>query len=363
MQFLDLPDELILVIVNYVQAEKGRRDLPFYKRGDLFASATQQDPPQQKEDLRSLYLVSRRFHRLLKQKYYENICVREDSFHNYPLDRLKRTLRDEPNLQNFIVSAVVPCKTSLYDFFCFYWFPNIQTLSILRFNAMDSLENKSGLRKFMGKSSVTALNLIRCGAHEEALATILSWPAALEVLHYDAEQGEWDGFYGDGTARSWTCAAFVRTLQPQMGSLKELTLTRPWLDHEGLFNGPRIHLRDFTALITLRIYQVFLCGEDDPLEAWRSLPRSLEELEIFYDDWDLTTFQGDEFLLGLLMHKAEHLPHLRRISIASPEMIWDTEKEEYNPAGRWSPPPPLAHALEIAGLTLDVQLGNETPAF
>ncbi|KAJ5652432.1 hypothetical protein N7507_009858 [Penicillium longicatenatum] len=227
---------------------------------------------------------------------------------------------------------------------------------------MDPLGDQSGLRQFIGKSPVKALNLIRCGAHEEALATVLSWPAALEVLHYDVEQGEWDGFI-DEPDRRWTCAAFVRTLQPQKGSLKELTLTRPWLDHEGLFNGPRIHLRDFTALTTLRIYHVFLCGEDDPLEAWRSLPRSLEELEIFYDDSDLTTFEEDEFLSGLLVHKEEHLPRLRRISIASPEIIWDTETQECKPARRWSPPPPLAHALEIAGLTLDVQLGIDTSAF
>ncbi|KAJ5806053.1 uncharacterized protein N7503_003655 [Penicillium pulvis] len=357
VQFLDLPDELILVIVNYVQAEKGQGNLPFYKWGDLYERAIKQDQPQQNKDLQSLYLVSRRFYRLLKQNYYENICVREGPFHNHPLDRLKRTLRDEPNLQKFIVSAVVPCTTSIYDFFCFYWFPNIQSLSILGFKAMDPLEDENGLRQFIGKSPVTALNLIRCGAHEEALATILSWPAALEVLHYDVEQGEWDGIYVDEPAEGWTCAAFVRTLQPQMGSLKELTLTRPWLDHEGLFNGPRICLRDFTALTTLRIYHVFLCGLDDPLEAWRSLPRSLEELEIFYDDWDLTTFEEDEFLVGLLVHKEEHLPHLRRISIASPEIIWDAEKEECKPAGRWSPPPPLVHALEVAGLDLDVQLG------
>lgn len=357
VQFLDLPDELILVIVSYVQAEKGQGNLPFYKWGDLYERAIKQDQPQHKKDLRSLYLVSRRFYRLLKRNYYENICVREGPSHNHPLDRLKRTLRDEPNLQKFIVSAVVPCTTSLYDFFCFYWFPNIQTLSILHFKPMDSWEDESGLRQFIGKSPITALNLIRCGAHEEALATILSWPAALEVLHYDVEQVEWDGIYDDEPDKGWTCAAFVRTLQPQMGSLKELTLTRPWLVHEGLFNGPRICLKDFTALTTLRIYHVFLCGTDDPLEAWRSLPHSLEELEIFYDDWDLTTFEEDKFLLGLLVHKEEHLPNLRRISIASPEVMWDTEKEECKPAGRWSPPPPLAHALEIAGLALDVQLG------
>ncbi|KAJ5722766.1 hypothetical protein N7488_000801 [Penicillium malachiteum] len=177
-----------------------------------------------------------------------------------------------------------------------------------------------------------------------------------------SSKGEWDGF-NDEPERCWTAATFVRTLQPQKASLKELTLTRPWLDHEGLFNGPRIDLSDFTALTKLRIYHVFLCGHDDPLEAWRSLPRSLEELDIFYDDTDLTTFEEDEFLSGLLVHKQEHLPHLRKISIASPETIWDDENEEPEPAGRWLPPPPLAQALELAGLDLVVQLGVKTALF
>lgn len=156
----------------------------------------------------------------------------------------------------------------------------------------------------------------------------------------------------------------VRTLQPQKTTLRDLTLTRPWLEHEGLGNGPRIDLSDFTALTTLRIYQVFLCGEEDPLEAWRSLPRSLERLEVFYDDGDLTRFDGDDFLRGLLAHKKEYLPHLRTVSINSPEQAWDSDTEEFKPAGPWTPPPTLARAFKTAGVNIDIWLGPvEHPKF
>lgn len=170
---------------------------------------------------------------------------------------------------------------------------------------------------------------------------MLSWPAALEELQYDACQGAWGGHYEDEPVPDWECAAFVRALQPQKATLKDLTLTRPPLAHEGLFNGPRIDLSDFTALTTLRIYHVFLCGVDDPREAWRGLPRHLEVLEVYYDDTELVRFQEegrhdsfDPFLLGLIRHKDTHLPHLRRVAVNSPEKKYDYEAKQRLPRAR-----------------------------
>ncbi|KAJ0416683.1 hypothetical protein BJY00DRAFT_290969 [Aspergillus carlsbadensis] len=354
-KLLSLPAELILAIVKYVQAEE-QAPLPFYKWADAYEYAVKEARPKWIKDLHSFCLISRRYYTLLKPMIYRNIYVHDKAFQEHPLGQLKRTLKNDLLLENYIVSIIAPCRSSICDIQHFFRFPNIQALTIL-FDYLDPIKFEgNGL---VGKSPVRSLSLIRCGAREEALAAILSWPEVLEVLHYDVDQGEWEGHCVDGITEGWTCAAFVRALQPQKGNLRELTLTRQWLDHEGLGNGPRIDLSGFTALTTLRIYQVFLCGEDDPLEAWRSLPSCLEELEIFYDDWDLTTFKEDEFLRGLLMQKKEHLPHLRRISIGSPEELWDTENQEYKPAGQWVPPPPLKRALELAGLELDVQLGIE----
>ncbi|KAL3482696.1 hypothetical protein BJX62DRAFT_221305 [Aspergillus germanicus] len=136
----------------------------------------------------------------------------------------------------------------------------------------------------VGQSTLLRLNLINCGAKEDALAAVLSWPAELQSLHYDADQGEWEGHYENESVVSWTCAAFVRALQHQKVHLQELTLTRVALAHEGLFMGPRIDLHDFNALTTLRILEVFLCGIENPRDCWRSLPPNLETLEVSYDD-------------------------------------------------------------------------------
>ncbi|KAJ5167568.1 uncharacterized protein N7482_006349 [Penicillium canariense] len=361
-QLLDLPDELIFLVVDYLQADATQTALPFYEWGDAYRRSLEQNLPKRIKDLRSLRLVSARLNNLLKPIFYRHICIRGNRLPSKPQDQLNWSLENDPTLEEFIVSAIVGCNDSIYDLYRFFWFPNIQALSILRFNDWEPMEFEDD--SHVGTSPVTALNLIDCGAHEEALAAVLSWPAALEVLHYDVEQAEWEGHYGDGPAKSWTCAAFVRTLQPQKATLRELTLTRPWLVHEGLGNGPRIDLSDFTALTTLRIFQVFLCGEEDPLEARRSLPRSLEELEVFYDDWELTRFDEDEFLRGLLAHKKEHLPYLRTVSINSPEQTWDSDTEERKPAGPWTPPSPLARAFKTADVNLEIWLGPvEHPKF
>ncbi|RAO64697.1 uncharacterized protein BHQ10_000709 [Talaromyces amestolkiae] len=338
-----------------MQAETTQTSLPFYNRGDVYRCLVEQNPPQRIKDLRSLCLVSARLNNLLKPVLYRNVCVRKNGFRSQPLNQLKWSLENDPKLEEYIISAVIPCNDSIYDVYRFFWFPNIEALSIHRFNDWEPLEFEDD--SHIGTSPITVLNLIDCGAHEEALATVLSWPAALEVLHYDAEQIEWEGHYGDEPAKSWTCAAFVRALQPQKATLRELTLSRPWLEHEGLGNGPRIDLHDFTALTTLRIYQVFLCGLEDPLEAWSSLPRSLERLDVFYDDTDLTRFDEDDFLRGLLAHKKEHLPHLRTVSINSPEQIWDSDTEEFKSTGQWTPPYPLAQAFKTAGMDVEIWLG------
>lgn len=358
-RLLDLPNELILLIVNHVQADTTQTSVPFYNWGDVYRSLVEKNPLRRIKDLRSLCLVCARLNNLLKPTLYRNICVRKNGFRSHPLDQLMGSLENDPKLKEYIISAIVPCNDSILDVYQFFWVPNIQALSIHGFNDWEPLEFDDD--SHVGTSPVTVLNLIDCGAHEEALAAVLSWPAALEVLHYDAEQGEWDGHYGDEPAKSWTCAAFVRTLQPHKATLRELTISRPWLIHEGLGNGPRIDLHDFTALTTLRIYQVFLCGDQDPLEAWSSLPRSLERLDIFYDDWDLTRFDEDEFLRGLLAHKKEHLPHLRTVSISSPESTWDSDTEEPKPAGQWTPPSPLAQAFKTADVDVDIWLGPVEP--
>ncbi|GLI75260.1 hypothetical protein PoHVEF18_003513 [Penicillium ochrochloron] len=367
---LGLPDEIILEIIDYVYDDTQQIKLSFYKLGDAYRYVVERNPPQRVKDLRSLLLASRRLNSLLTPILYRDLFVREYCRvgERSPLEQLKWTLEKNPSLQEHIVSAIIPCGSSwrdrsIRDVFHVFWFSNIQTLTIQGFKDWEPMrfENTS----HVGTSPVECLRLFDCGAHEEALATVLSWPAALKVLHYDAEQAEWMGHSADEPAKDWTCAAFVRTLRSQRRTLEELTMTRPWIDHEGFGVGPRIDLSEFTALQTLRIYHVFLCGWDDPSGVWKCLPHSLEVLEVFYDDKDCTTFLWesddepyDTFLLDLIRHKRAHLPHLRKVTIYSfDEVFVDPERKEALPAGLWTLPASLAREAEAAGIKLDVWLG------
>lgn len=194
----------------------------------------------------------------------------------------------------------------------------------------------------------------------------------MKVLHYDVEQAEWIGYSRDEPAKNWICAAFVRTLRSQRRTLEELTMTRPWIDHKGFSDGPYIDLSEFTTLQTLRIYHIFLCGWDDLSGVWKSLPYSLEVLEVFYDDKDCTTFLWesddepyDTFLLDLIRYKRAHLPRLRKVTIYSfDEVFVDPKREEALPAGLWTLPSSLAREAKAASIKLDVWLGYpEVPNF
>lgn len=368
---LDLPNEVILIIVEYLQADIQQLTLPFYELGDAHRYAIHQNPPRRVGYLRSLLLVSRHLNDLLTPILYRNVFVRDygRSDEKKPLDQLQLTLEKNPSLNEDIISAFIPCGSSWSDrsigqVISFFWYANMRTLTIHQFNDWEPLE--FGNDSHVGTSPVECLSLIDCGAHEEALAAVLSWPAALKILHYDANQGEWSGHYGDEPAKEWTTAAFVRTLQSQRRSLEELTMTRPWLDHEGLGNGPRIELSEFKALRILRLYHVFLCGWDDWPGVWRDLPPNLEELEVFYDDRDLTRFldEGDAvsydpFLLDVIRHKTTHLPHLHRVAIYAFERVDDSESESQSTeasSGHWKLPSSLASEAKAAGIKLDVWL-------
>ncbi|KGO73778.1 hypothetical protein PITC_034940 [Penicillium italicum] len=364
-RLLDLPVELMLAIVDYLQMGTKQEPLLFHEIGDVYRYAIEQDPSQSVKELHSFLLATYRMNSLLlRPLFYRDIFVRRYGRvgEPVPLQQLNRSLEKDPSLQELVISATVPCDDSIHDIHQFFWFPNIQTLTIHKFSDWEPLEFENN--SHIGTSPVESLRLIDCGAHEEALAAVLSWPTALKTLHYDADQGEWDGHYGDELAKTWTCAAFVRALQSQKATLTELTMTRPPLVHEGLDNGPRIDLSEFESLKTLRIYHVFLCGWDDPVGVWKGLPRSLETLEVFYDDTDLTTFLWesddspyDTFLPDLIQHKRTHLPHLHTVNIHSAEAIFDPETDMFLPAKPWTLPSSLAHEVESAGIKLSVWLG------
>lgn len=370
---LDLPYEILLFIADYLEAgiEQSDVQVPFYRLADAHRYAIDHDPPRIIGELRSLILLCRHFHGLITPILYRDILLRDCFGERRPRDQLNRTLEQNPGLKEYINSVSITCgrpedDDSINSLIPFFWYPGMHTLTIHKFNDWSPLEFEHN--SHVGTSPVQVLRLIDCGAHEEALAEVISWPAALKILHYDAEQGEWYGHYGDEPAKEWTAAAFVRTLQSQKSTLEELVITRPRLDHEGLGNGPRIKLSEFTTLKTLRIHHVFLCGWDDPLGVWGDLPPNLEVLEVFYDDTDLTRFQVecdtdryDPFLPDLIRHKKSHLPRLHTVTIYSSERPdgyeSDGEDERKDLPQLWEVPSSLASESEAAGITLKVWLG------
>jgi hypothetical protein len=74
---LDLPDEIILEIIDYVYDDTQQIKLSFYKLGDAYRYVVEHNPPQRVKDLRSLLLASRRLNSLLTPILYRDLFVRE----------------------------------------------------------------------------------------------------------------------------------------------------------------------------------------------------------------------------------------------------------------------------------------------
>ncbi|KAJ5980701.1 hypothetical protein N7481_007999 [Penicillium waksmanii] len=369
---LDLPSEVILIIVEYLQSQSHDKGvlIPFYWFGDAYRETVfEHDQPPKVKDLHSLLLTSRQFKSLLQPILYRDIFIRNYTRWNEkrPFDQLQWSLENIPSVQNLIVTAMIPCvePSTMYDVSDLFWFPNLKDLTIHHFKDWEELEFEDNAH--VATSVVEHLRLISCGAHEEALAAVLSWPKALKTLFYDVEQGEWDAHYEDQPVKEWTCEAFVRTLQPQKETLEELVMARPRLEHEGLYNGPAIQLRDFSALKVLRIYHIFLCGWDGPDGISTRLPPNLEVLEVWYDDTQLKKFlveQHDEppydrFLEILVRDKKIHFPKLHKVTVFTDEHIYDRENDEELGAGLWELPTTLAHDAVEAGIEINVWLGCE----
>ncbi|KAJ6180114.1 hypothetical protein N7519_010575 [Penicillium mononematosum] len=359
-RLLDLPAELILAIIDYLQVDMKQESLLY--DGPGYDEGCELDPPLSVNHLHPLLLANCRLHSLLQPLLYRDIFV----YGNVHLKQLSRSLQNNPSLKEHIISATLLWHPSMHgsrnDISHFFWFNNLRTLTIHGFCDWDSLEFDNSL---IGTSPVECLRLIACGAHEEPLTTLLSWPVALKTLHYDVERHEWGlNYQFPLKRRHWTCAAFMRTLQRQKPTLVELTLTRPWDNGDYLNNGPHLDLSEFTSLKTLRIYHAFLCADGHgPSEVWEGLPHSLEVLEVFYDDTDNDPFvwdnyECDPFVLDLINHKRAHLPYLHSVTIHSTEKVRDSETGGELPAGLLTLPS-LAREAESAGIELNMWLGYE----
>lgn len=367
VRLLNLPDELLVAIIDYVQTGDSITSFMLntstaYQKRELIRRVNGKPPPQRVKDMLSLLLVSRRFHRMSRPIFYRDICVRLNATRE---EHLSRTLEEDPSLEARIRSVTVSCRHERILNFVhrFFWLPRIETLTILAFGDQKHLKLENDSR--IGTSPVKALNLRFCTAHMDALADVLSWPARLEVFHYHG--GAASRFTQD-PRDEWTYSDFGRTLQPLKTTLRNLTIPeRPKNSEEYyLQSEPCIDLRDFTALTTLRIYEVY-----DPTEVLRVLPPSLEVLEISHDTERAVRQEGvvleleevardtiEPFLFGMLRYKHAHVPCLLSVRIISDEISWPEEglddPEDWDP---WTPPSSLVQQYEEAGVKLRVRIG------
>lgn len=219
----------------------------------------------------------------------------------------------------------------------------------------------------VGTSPLKALNLISSAAHADTLADVLSWPADLEVFHYDEDICERNSYPVDEPTGYWTHADFGRALQPLKATLRNLTIQACPDGGAYPLSEPCINLRDFRALTTLRVYDDFLTRDEvyDLVEVLRVLPRSLEVLEIFHatgsvgGELDYVARNTIEPLLSdLLRHKEAHVPRLLSVRIITHELSWPEEGID-DPADwdLWKPPSSLVQEYENAGVKLRVRLG------
>ncbi|KAJ5866651.1 hypothetical protein N7534_001204 [Penicillium rubens] len=287
-RLLDLPAELILAIIDYLQVDTKEASLLFDRPG--YDQVYAPEPPLSVSRLHSFLLANCRLNSLLQPLLYRDIFVRR----NVQLKQLSRSLQYNPSLKEHIISATLPWHYSMHGTLNgishFFWLNNLRTLTIYGFS------------------------------------TLLSWPVALKTLYYGIDKREWRLNYLFQLKRTlWTRAVFMRALQRQKATLVELTLARLWDDEDYLRNGPHLDLSEFTSLKTLRICHTFLgVNSHAPCEAWEGLPHSLEVLEVSYDDTDRALFvwanyKYDRFVLHLIHHKRTHRTHLHTVIIHSTE--------------------------------------------
>jgi hypothetical protein len=248
-RLLDLPAELILAIIDYLQVDTKEASLLFDRLG--YDQVYSPEPPLSVSRLHSFLLANCRLNSLLQPLLYRDIFVRR----NVQLKQLSRSLQNNPSLKEHIISATLPWHSSMHGTLNgishFFWFNNLRTLTIYGFCDWDSLKFDDSL---IGTSSVECLRLIACGAHEQPLTTLLSWPVALKTLYYGIDKREWRLNYLFQLKRTlWTRAAFMRALQRQKATLVELTLARSWDDEDYLRNGPhleRVHIPQNSAYLS-----------------------------------------------------------------------------------------------------------------
>lgn len=358
-RIVDLPNENLLQIASHLSAPT-----LFLSNGPFFlwtqalkehASTTN----AVNKDIKSLIMCCRKLYAGLSQLLYDQI----PSLSIPRLQNLERTLQTQPGLaRNITFVDVADYDLDLLDHVqFFFWLPSIKSICLTGFCAWRPL----GLKSKFGTSPVEKLYLRECGAHDQALTEMFSWPRKLKELWF-----EWECYRGQNdylTSRAVASAALV-----QAENLEKLVITRDGPGESRVRNDSQYTLNG-TKLQRLRelcISKHYLVGEYDT-SCWDEIPPNIESLEIFYDQYD-TLFPSPRptWLLELLRQKmfgncAHKLKRLRTMCSKS-NFQWNSSSIPYQSSSltqsiqMYDPvPQDLKDACNSAGVSYSVHVGHD----
>ncbi|KAI1270725.1 hypothetical protein F5Y18DRAFT_20375 [Xylariaceae sp. FL1019] len=373
-----LPTELLLEVASYLvyhEPEPLCHRLPFHE----WETAIEEQEPCVKDcfrDLSSLSISCRRLHQAVGGLLSSRLVTGGWSDH---AESVVCDVAKKPDLAVHIRDVYI---RSMWDtqpwkgFWLIFSLPSLQTLTIhgdfMRAVGWDP----EVIEPLIGASSVQILRLCRSVNSKEMLTQILRFPRALKELWYEIDAPDWDKDL-DGP---FTCAALEWALSPQAESLEKLVLTRP----VAVQQPDALDLRRFPKLKTLCHYHMLTHSADE----WNRLPPNIEDLEVFYDDDDVSfTYphdfaSGPSWLIALLeemvslngdRQKSRYLPKLKRIRIFASEGDYFDESLHVDeeipgfderrgitaPNSPWKPPSTLIKLFLSAGVSFSIFLNEK----
>jgi hypothetical protein len=286
---------------------------------------------------------------------------------NHPerTNQLLRTHEEKPDFlkrhTKHVYVDASEAKDGDYVYPFFFEMGDLDTLALQGFSTKKQTEWDDDFHQEQNHictANIESLQLPDCGAHELGLEEIISWTRQLKELWYEAVQDNWDE--DNFLEESFSCAGVQRAIK-EVEDLETLVVTRT-KGKERDVGG--FDVTDLGALQRLALPHAYLVDEksENAKPLGERLPRSLEELEVFYDDPERTNLikgaPQPDWLLGLLDPEEEVAPkRIRIVSLEGPgESPIEYDWQRKPPGSTWQPPTVLTSAFETANVSCSIYL-------